>query len=464
MLTKSNSQGKNAGNTAVWQARLPFALVYLGSTHSADKGWGCSVARKHAVLFLVLMLLGVPSASAQVSTSSINGAVIDSSGGIVAGAKVEAKNEGTGLVFVQNTTSSGNYSFASLTPGSYSVTVTLTGFQVFSSVHNVLTVGTPLVVDVTLRVGTVSQTEVVESNYQRLETSNATVSEIMDTKQVQDLPLNGRNPLALLTLDPGVVQRTTNGAGSGTHVFGSRDRAHNVTIDGIDANESTVPNPQGNIQRLNPDNVQEFRTVTLGATAEDGRNSGANVIVATRGGTNALHGSVFYFNRNTAYNANEWFSNYEGRKRPELKLHEYGFAVGGPIIKNKTFFFGSFQNNQITQTEPISATNVGIAGFGAPTVYTALARTGIFRFVRRSINVGGTTVTRNSPLLVDANGNLKTRVPSSKGRTTTYAWIILSVPMTASSSAGCKIRSIPSRATSSTHGLRCIPDSRRLAR
>jgi hypothetical protein len=363
------------------------------------------------------MLLGVPSASAQVSTSSINGAVIDSSGAVVAGAKVEAKNEGTGLVFVQNTTSSGNYSFASLTPGSYSITVTLTGFQVFSSVHNVLTVGTPLVVDVTLRVGTVSQTEVVESNYQRLETSNATVSEIMDTKQVQDLPLNGRNPLALLTLDPGVVQRTTNGAGSGTHVFGSRDRAHNVTIDGIDANESTVPNPQGNIQRLNPDNVQEFRTVTLGATAEDGRNSGANVIVATRGGTNALHGSVFYFNRNTAYNANEWFSNYLGRKRPELKLHEYGFAVGGPIIKNKTFFFGSFQYNQINQTEPISATNVGIAGFGAPTVYTALARTGIFRFVRGSINVGGATVTRNSPLLVDANGNLKPGVPVCNGTT-----------------------------------------------
>src|SRR5437773_3145913 len=272
---------------------------------------------------------------------------LDTSGAIVASARVEAKNEETGVVFTQNTTSSGNYVFPSLTPGTYSITVTLAGFQTFTSTHNVLTVGTPLVVDVTLRVGTVGQTvEVVESNYQRLETSNATVSDIMDTKQVQDLPLNGRNPLALLTLEPGVVQRTTNGAGSGTHVFGSRDRAHNGRIDGIDANESTVPNPQGNIQRLNPDNVQEFRSVTLGATAEQGRDSGANVIVATRSGTNAIHGSVFYFNRNTDYNANEWFSNYEGKKRPELKLNEYGFAVGGPIIKNKTFFFGSFQNNR----------------------------------------------------------------------------------------------------------------------
>jgi len=214
------------------------------------------MTRKHAVLILLVLLLGVPSLSAQVSTSSINGTVVDASGALVGNARVEAKNEETGVEYVQNTTSSGNYSFASLTPGSYSITVTLAGFQSFRSVHNILTVGTPLVVDVSLKVGSVGQTvEVVESNYQRLETSNATVSDIMDTKQVQDLPLNGRNPLSLLTLEPGVVQRTTNGAGSGTHVFGSRDRAHNVTIDGIDANESTVPNPQGNIQRLNPDNV-----------------------------------------------------------------------------------------------------------------------------------------------------------------------------------------------------------------
>src|SRR5437016_7548765 len=323
------------------------------------------MARKHAALLLVLVLLSVSFVSAQVSTSSVTGAVTDASGAVVANAKVEAKNEETGVVFSQNTTSAGTYSFASLTPGRYSITVTLAGFQTYTSVHNVLTVGTPLVVDVSLKLSTVGQTvEVVESNYQRLETSNATVSDIMDTKQVQNLPLNGRNPLALLTLQPGPVQRPTSGAGSGTHVFGSRDRSHNVTIDGIDANESTVPNPQGNIQRLNPDNVEEFRTVTLGATAEQGRNSGANVIVATKPGTNSLHGSVFYFNRNTDYNANEWFSNYEGKKRPELKLNEYGFAVGGPIIKNKTFFFGSFQNNQINQTEPVSATNVGIAGFG----------------------------------------------------------------------------------------------------
>jgi len=360
------------------------------------------VGSRLCVVFLSF-LLSIPLFAGQVSTSSITGVVTDSSGAVVANAKVEAKNDDTGVVFVQNTTSAGSYTFPSLTPGRYTISVAMTGFQTFTSVHNELTVGTPLVVDATLSVGAVGQTVEVESNYQRLETSNATVSDIMDTKQVQNLPLNGRNPLALLTLEPGVVQRTTNGAGSGTHVFGSRDRSHNVTIDGIDANESTVPNPQSNIQRLNPDNVQEFRTVTLGATAEEGRNSGANVLVATRGGTNTHHGTVYYFNRNTVYNANEFFNNAEGQARPDLKLNQYGFDVGGPIFKNKTFYFGSFQGNEILQTAPIAS------AFGAvPLVYTASARSGIFQFVRGKVTTpDGKSFAQNSASLVDSAGNLK---------------------------------------------------------
>ncbi len=369
-----------------------------------------AMTKKLAVLVLVVFFEGVLSVSAQVSTSSITGVVTDASGAVVANARVEAKNENTGGVFNQSTTSSGNYSFASLTPGSYSITATLPGFQTFTSVHNILTVGAPLVVNVSLKLSAIGQTvEVVESNYQRLETSNATVSDIMDTKQVQDLPLNGRNPLSLLTLEPGVVQRSTEAAGSGTHVFGSRDRAHNVTIDGIDANESTVPNPQSNIQRLNPDNVQEFRTVTLDPTAEYGRNSGANVMVATRSGTNDFHGTAFYFNRNTVYNANEWFNNATGQPRPNLKLNQYGFDIGGPIFKNKTFFFGDFQYNNIPQTSPITIS------LGIPAVYTATARGGNFRYVVGTVN-GFTSNSRN---LVDANGNFAPGVQVCSASVTT---------------------------------------------
>ena len=259
------------------------------------------MTRKSAALTLAILFLALASSvSAQVGTSSITGVVTDPSGAVVANAKVEVRNEDTGVVFNGTTTSAGTYSFPALIPGPYTISVTQPGFQTFSSVHNILTIGAPLVVDVTLRVGGVTETVEVEESAQRLETSNATVSDIMDPKQIQNLPLNGRNPLSLLTLEPGVVQRT---AGS-THVFGSRDRAHNITIDGIDANESTVPNPQGNIQRLTPDNVEEFRSVTLGATAEIGRNSGANVMVLTKSGTNDLHGTAYYANRNTAYNSN----------------------------------------------------------------------------------------------------------------------------------------------------------------
>lgn len=341
---------------------------------------------------------------AQVSTSSISGLVQDPSGAVVPGATVMAKNEATGVSYTTATSSAGTYDFSSVPPGLYLVTVSKKGFKSFASSKNTLTVGQPLVVNAGLQVGAESETVEVQSSFERIETTNAAIGNVVTEEQIKNLPLNGRNPLALLALEPGVVQRTTNGAGSGTHVFGSRDRAHNVTVDGIDANESTVPNPQSNIQRLNPDNVQEFRTVTLGATAENGRNSGANVMVATKGGSNALHGAVFYFNRNTAFNANEWFANNKGNKRPELKLNQYGFDVGGPIRKNKTFFFGSFQNNLIKQTVPIVSTGVGV--FGTPGVYTALARTGIFRFVRGTVSAGGQTFNQNSQGMVDAKGNL----------------------------------------------------------
>src|SRR5215472_4122559 len=367
-------------------------------------------AKCFPVIALVCLLAG--SAWPQVSTSRIEGTVVDATNAVVADASVKVTNEDTGVSYDVKTGSTGTYTVPSLTPGPYTVKVTHQGFDTFTSTHNVLSIGAPLVVNVTLKVGTTTETVEVQGTYQRIETTNAALSDVMTTEQVKNLPLNGRNPLSLLTLEPGVVQRSTQAAGSGTHVYGSRDRAHNVTIDGIDANESTVPNPQGNIQRLTPDNVQEFRTVTLDPTAEYGRNSGANVMIATKPGTNAFHGDAFYFNRNTAFNANEWFNNFAHQPRPDLKLNQYGFDVGGPIFKNKTFFFGSFQNNDIRQTGPISS-----ALGGTPAVYTATARSGIFRYVVGKVN----GFTSNNRALVDASGNLLAGVPVCTGPTS--GWV-----------------------------------------
>jgi hypothetical protein len=351
-------------------------------------------------MVLICLLTGI--GWSQGSTSRIEGTVVDASGAVIANAAVKVTNEDTGVSYDTRTGSTGTYMVPSLTPGQYTVSVTGRGFDTFTSRNNVLSVGAPLVVNATLKVGATTEVVEVTGAYERIETTNATLSNVMTTQQVKELPLNGRNPLSLLTLEPGVTQRTTDSVGSGTHVFGSRDRAHNVTIDGIDANESTVPNPQSNIQRLNPDNVQEFRTVTLDPTAEYGRNSGANVMVATKSGTNAIHGDLFYFNRNTVFNANEWFNNANRQPKPDLKLNQYGFDVGGPILKNKTFFFGSFQNNDIRQTGPISSAFGGI-----PIVYTATARSGVFRYVKGTVN----GLTSNSRSLVDASGNLLPGVP-----------------------------------------------------
>ncbi len=374
-------------------------------------------AKKVAMVCLLALTLATGPLWAQVSTSSITGLVQDASGAVVVGAKVVAKNEATGATYEATTTSAGAYALQSLPPGQYTVTVSQPGFQTFTSVHNVLTVGAPLVVDARLKIGVVTETVQVESSYERLETTHAMLGDVVNQRAIVELPLNGRNPLNLIVLQPGLVQRTTGAAGSRTHVFGSRDRAHNVTIDGIDANESSVPNPQSNIHRLNPDNVQEYRVVTHNATPEFGRNSGANVAIATRSGTNDLHGDLFWFHRNTVLNANEWFNNAEGIERPTLLLNQFGFDAGGPIIKNRTFFFASWQGNRIQQTQPISQS------FGVPRVYTAAAKSGLFRYFipdpANPLVLDGATITRNSPRLVDPKtGALRAGVPLCGGNIT----------------------------------------------
>src|SRR5206468_6707452 len=163
-----------------------------------------------------------------------------------------------------------------------------------------------------LEVGVGTEMVNVEASAEALQIENATIGNVVSQKAIVDLPLNGRNPMNLLVLEPGVVQRSSNAQGSGVHVNGARDRSSNVTIDGIEANESSVPNPISNLYRLNPDNVQEYKVTTNNATPEEGRNSGASVSVATRGGTNQFHGTAYEFFRNTALNSNEFFANALG--------------------------------------------------------------------------------------------------------------------------------------------------------
>ena len=352
-----------------------------------------------AVALLFVVTIGSLVAIAQTGTSNITGTVRDSSGAIVPGATVTAKNESTGVTYTQTISDSGVFAFSSLPVGNYTITVEKQGFKTLQKTGNALEVGTPLTVDLALAVGDVAETVTVTGGAEQLQTANATMGNVVEQKAIETLPLNGRNPLTLLLLEPGVVQRSFGGAGSGVHVNGSRDRAYNVTIDGIEANESSVPNPVSNLYRINPDNIQEYKVTTNNATAEEGRNSGASISIATRAGTSDYHGTGFYFLRNEALNSNEFFANAQKTPKPLIRMGQFGFEMGGPIRKNKTFFFGSYQYNRVDFTQPIDQT------FGIPIVYTASARAGVFRYFvpdpSNPLVIAGQTITRNSPLLVD---------------------------------------------------------------
>src|SRR5215467_1658216 len=344
-------------------------------------------------------LVSAATVLAQSSSSEITGAVRDASGAVVPEAMVTATNEATGISYRQTTTEAGLYAFASVPAGTYTITAELKGFKTSRQTGNLLVVGTPLTVDMTLGIGETTETVNVAAAAATVQTENATIGNVVSEKAIKDLPLNGRNPLVLLVLEPGVVQRSSGAAGSGIHVNGSRDRAYNVTIDGIETNESTVPNPVSNLYRLTPDNIQEYKVTTSNQTPEEGRNSGASISIATRQGSNAFHGTAFWFLRNTDLNSNEFYANAQNGPKPDIKMNQYGAELSGPIRRNKTFFFFSWADQKVNTTQPIDQT------FGAPLMYTPTALSGVYRYFvadpKTPFVLNGQTITRNSAALVD---------------------------------------------------------------
>jgi hypothetical protein len=338
-----------------------------------------------------------PTAAGQTSTSQISGTVLDPTGAVVPGAEVTLLNEATGVSQKLTTTEAGVFAFPSIPVGTYTIRVEARGFKTSVRTGNTVQVNTPVTVDITLEVGATTESVMVSASAELLQTSSAALGNVIEQRSITTLPLNGRNPLNLLMYEPGVTQRS----GNTVNVNGARSTAVNVTIDGIDANESTNPNPTNNIFRLNPDNVQEFKVTTLNPNAEEGRNSGANVSIATRSGTNEVHGTVFEFFRNTALNAQEFYSNAQGSPKPVLQLNQYGFEIGGPIKRNRTFFFASWQGQKVNFSDPVDKS------FGQSVdLYTPSALSGVFRYwvadPANPLVINGQRITQNSPLLVDA--------------------------------------------------------------
>ena len=299
--------------------------------------------------FACVALFAVATLHGQVDTGSITGTVSDSTGAVISGAVVTLSNQGTGASLTTTAGKDGVYSFSPVRIGSYQLKATATGFATETESGVRVDVKSNLLVNFTLRPGSQSELIEVTSAAPVLQTQDASVGQVVDQKNVNDLPLNGRNFTFLAQLAAGVntPQADTRGnAASGAFTAnGLRPAQNNYLLDGIDNNSDTVDFLNGtNFVVLPPiDAVQEFKVETSDFSAEYGR-SGAAVLNATiKSGTNQFHGSVWEFFRNDKLDAADWFEDFGHVPKGELRMNQFGATFGGPIIKNKIFIFGDYE-------------------------------------------------------------------------------------------------------------------------
>lgn len=304
-----------------------------------------------------LVVLLVASMSFAQSVTSLRGHVTDSSHAVIAGARVTLTSLTTGSAREQATDNSGAYEFPQLQPGQYSLQVTASGFQTATQSGLQLLVGTPATVDFTLSVASERQSLEVHAEEPVLNTVDATLGNAFDQHQVNALPLEGRNVVELLSLQPGVTFLGKNAGNSDDDsrsgsVNGARGDQSNVTLDGVDVNDQNKGYAFTSVLRVTQDSIQEFRVTTSNPNADAGRGSGAQVALITKSGTNQFHGSAYEYNRNAAFTANDWFNkqtqiqNGEPNKPPALIRNVFGAALGGPILKNRLFFFVNYEGRR----------------------------------------------------------------------------------------------------------------------
>src|SRR5437899_4745589 len=305
---------------------------------------------------LLFLFLSVQPLQAQVDTGSILGTVTDASGAAISGAKVTLTNQGTGAALSTTTGADGVYKFTPLKIGSYKVTASFQGFQTMTQTNVPVNVGADVVVNFALKPGSVTEVIEVSAAPPVLETQSGSVGQVVDSKSVNDLPLNGRNFTFLAQLAAGVntpqADTRGNAANGAFAANGLRPAQNNYLLDGIDNNSDTVDFLNGtNFVVLPPvDAIQEFKVQTTGFSAQFGR-SGAAILNATiKSGTNELHGTVWEFLRNDNLDAADFFENAGGRPKGELRQNQFGVSAGGPVVipklfngKNKVFFFGDYE-------------------------------------------------------------------------------------------------------------------------
>ena len=307
---------------------------------------------------------------AMAQTGSIGGTVTDQVGAVIQDAEVTVVNLETNATRTITTSATGAYSIPNLAVGSYSISVKKSSFKTFHVDAVPLTVAQALTVNATLEPGAVTEEiQVRADQIPDVDLETAQISNLVDRRNIEDLPLITRNPYELVLLSPGTSQNTN----GGLTVNGSRDRNNNFLLDGVDNNDTSVPGFElqgGTALSVNPDSAQEFRIITNNFNAEFGRNTGAIVDVVTKSGTNTFHGDAYEFGRWNAFGgARDWFNrSSDGPQNPYVR-NQFGYSIGGPIRKNKTFFFFNHELQRFRTTLTNSAT-----------VPTAAFKTGVFNY------------------------------------------------------------------------------------
>ena len=324
---------------------------------------------------------------AQQGTSTIRGTVKDPQDNVVPGATVTLTNAEKSFSRTQTTNQSGGYAFSSVPPGTYRVDVEGAGFKKTTVADVRALVDTPVDLDVALEVGAVTETVTVTSagSEALINTQDATIGNTFVSQQILQLPLESRNVVELLSLQPGVTP-------SG-YVTGSRADQANVTLDGVDVNEQQTgldiiadlafdrDEAFASVLRSTPDSIQEFRVTTTNANATQGRSSGGQVSLITKSGTNEFRGSLYEVHRNTVTSANDFFNNRSGVGRATLLRNVFGGSIGGPIIKDRAFFFYTYEGRRdasqqgVVRTVPLPSLGRGEVRFdnvsGGVTTLTA---------------------------------------------------------------------------------------------
>ncbi len=311
---------------------------------------------------------------AQSSSTSLRGTVTDPTGAVVPGATVTLENKEKGLTLSKVADESGDYQFPQLQPGKYTITAKATGFGEQSKVAELL-VNQPATVSFKLTIESVSQTIDVSAEAQTLNTTDASMGNSMNNAMIEALPAEGRNVPDLLSLQPGVLYlgrgADPNSDSRTGSVLGARADQTNVTLDGVDDNDQEAGYAFTGVLRSTLDSIQEFRVTTTGANADAGRSSGGQVSMVTKSGTNQIHGSAYEYNRNTFSVANNWFNKAaqirSGQSNTPGKLirNTFGADVGGPLFKNKLFYFVNYEgqrtaeNRQVTQIAPFASFKAG---------------------------------------------------------------------------------------------------------